>query len=118
MSVDRDEVRRIAELAKLSLDDGEADRLAEEMNRILEHAERLRSLKSEPGFHPEAEPVSPASSEGGERVDTARDEGGEVQAEPSSAPDSLAHPLSDFAPEMHDGFFTVPPPPGVIGSDS
>ncbi|NNL30912.1 MAG: Asp-tRNA(Asn)/Glu-tRNA(Gln) amidotransferase GatCAB subunit C, partial [Gemmatimonadetes bacterium] len=30
MSVDRDEVNRIAGLAKLSLDDGEADRLAEE----------------------------------------------------------------------------------------
>lgn len=102
MSVDRDEVRRIAELAKLSLDDGEADRLAEEMSRILDHAERLRASSPSPDTAD-----SPTGSHPGRP-------GG---AEAPSAPDPLMHPLESFAPEMDDGFFTVPPPPGVVGSD-
>ncbi|NNF14956.1 MAG: hypothetical protein HKN72_17150 [Gemmatimonadetes bacterium] len=103
MSVDRDEVNRIAGLAKLSLDDGEADRLAEEMNRILEHAERLRALSDSP------DPVD---------VQTGAEPHRKSGAAASPTPDALTHPLADFAPEMDDGFFTVPPPPGVVGSDS
>lgn len=100
MSVDRDEVRRIADLAKLSLDDVETERLTDEMNRILAHAERLGSVAAE-GLDPEGRDLTAgATSEGSARQ--------------ASGPDTLAHPVSDFAPELHEGFFTVPPPPGVI----
>lgn len=103
MSVDRDEVRRIAELAKLSLDDSETDRLAEEMTRILGHAERLRGVGS--GTVADA------------RDRAAPEDGSDLAGDPA-VPDPLARDLTDFAPEMHDGFFTVPPPPGVSAEES
>lgn len=134
MSVDRDEVRRIAELAKLSLDESETDRLAEEMTRILGHAERLRGV----GSRTVSDAPDRADTEDGSDLDDGSDgfkasnrdpgtpfprtsEGaqpGSGAAPDAGAPDPLARDLTDFAPEMHEGFFTVPPPPGVSAEDS
>lgn len=112
MSVDRDEVRRIADLAKLDLDDEEADRLTGEMNRILEHAERLRSLDAhEATAAPGDEGRADADASG-----TAAAEPGSVDA--PSGPDPLLRPPDAFAPEMIEGFFAVPPPPGVVADES
>lgn len=115
MSVDRHEVRRIADLAKLRLDEEEVDRLADEMSRILGHAERLRGL-------PRAEDES-SEADGLERAEDATSEGGGPERAPETVsggpdpafgrPDPLARPPESFAPSMRDGFFTVPPPPGV-----
>lgn len=124
MSVDRDEVRRVAELAKLSLDHDEADRLTGEMNRILEYAERFRPLGSGPD--------KSGSDDGGARVEggtpvqggalgedgRSTDTAGLDRLSGPDAPDALARGPETFAPEMEGGFFTVPPPPGVVGSDS
>ena len=144
MSVDRDEVRRIAELAKLSLDDSETDRLAEEMTRILGHAERLRGV----GSGTVADARDRADPEDGSDLDHGPDldhgsaglmastggtgtplvsrtaegaqpgSGAAPDAGDPAVPDPLARDLTDFAPEMHDGFFTVPPPPGVSAEES
>lgn len=133
MSVDRDEVRRIADLAKLDLDDEEADRLAGEMNRILEHAERLRSLDAHAGTAaagdesradpdasgPGGDPSGAGGAGGGAagaESETAGAEGGAVDA--PSGPDPLLRPPGAFAPEMIEGFFVVPPPPGVVADDA
>mgnify|MGYP006969386848 FL=1 len=119
MSVDRDEVRRIAELARLSLDDGETQRLTEEMNRILDHAERLRNLGAAESDHKTDDEVTGG---GREPFAGATPEADDAVAVPEAddtvaAPDVLMRGLADFAPEMHDGFFTVPPPPGVVATD-
>jgi len=104
MSVDRDEVLRIAGLAKLRIDDQEADRLADEMTRILEHAERLREVEDESPTPPDAPDGS--GDAGGPREVTS----GDI--------DSMERRPRDFAPEMTDGFFLVPPPPGVTAEDA
>ncbi len=138
MSVDRDEVRRIAELAKLSLDASETDRLAEEMTRILGYAERLRGVGSPTASDTRAR----TDTEGGSDLDHESDglmasngdtgiplasragesaqpgSGAATDVDDLAAPDPLARDLTDFAPEMHEGFFTVPPPPGVSAEDS
>ena len=51
MSVDRDEVERVALLARLDLGDDEVGRLTEDLNRVLQQAERLRAACSDsPGI--------------------------------------------------------------------
>ncbi|MGM0589827.1 MAG: Asp-tRNA(Asn)/Glu-tRNA(Gln) amidotransferase subunit GatC [Bacteroidota bacterium] len=47
MSVTKDEVNYIADLARLQLDDQEAQYLAHDMNRILEFVETLNELDTE-----------------------------------------------------------------------
>ena len=106
MSVDRAEVDRLARLARLALEDDEADRLTDEMNRILEHVERLRSADAQGAAS--ADPsVHPSGLEVGS--DDARTQLGD--------PDALAGSPSMFAPDWAQGFFVVPLPPGVKADD-
>jgi aspartyl-tRNA(Asn)/glutamyl-tRNA(Gln) amidotransferase subunit C len=44
MKIDRDEARRIAELAHLELDDPALERMAEEMTKILSYIDQLREV--------------------------------------------------------------------------
>lgn len=97
MSVDRHEVERIAGLAKLRFDEGEVARLTDELNGILEHVEALRGVADAApadGDEPETQLASTRVGEDGE-------------------PDALGDGLGDIAPRWKDGFFLVPPPPGV-----
>lgn len=100
MTVDRTEVERIAQLARLSLTDDEADRLVSEMNQILEHAMHLRrSAETE------------SNGREGVRDDDTTASGSRPTAE--LPVDALHRDLTSFAPHVVDGFFVVPPPPGV-----
>jgi aspartyl/glutamyl-tRNA(Asn/Gln) amidotransferase C subunit len=99
MSVDREEVDRIADLARLHLDEGEAERLTEEMNRILEHAEGLRVVSGRQDG--ESERTTLLSGMSGTRAAAA------------NVPDPLASGIETFAPRTESGFFVVPPPHGV-----
>ena len=117
MSVDRREVERIARLARLSLDDSEAERLALELSRILAHATRLGELTPRPpdGGQIERGDGSEATAEndgdGPSAFAGTRDSGAE-------RPERLAAPPESFAPKMSEGFFVVPPPPGVTALDA
>jgi len=97
MSVDRNEVVRIAGLAHLTFGDDELDRLTDELNRILGHVDMLRTLElgseSDLGVHQRGV-ASTRSPE-------------------AEAPDRLAEGPDGFAPDWRDGFFVVPAPPGV-----
>ncbi len=89
MSVSLDDVRHIAALARIGVPESRLPVLAREMSGILEHLEVLG------------------------RVDLARVGGAaELPATPWRAdqgpPIALATPLSDFAPEVRDGFLVVP----------
>jgi hypothetical protein len=113
MSVDRREVERIARLARLSLEDAEAERLALDLSRILAHATRLGELTpGSPGGQIERRDGSEAIAEsdgdgsGPSAFAGTRDSGAE-------RPERLATPPEGFAPKMSEGFFVVPPPPGV-----
>lgn len=134
MSVDREEVERIGRLAKLRLTDDEADRLTDEMNRILEHAERLRGLEEASGTGSAIEGGETESGEAAEREADERDVGGErldeawaadpggpgpsgTRSPAAETPDPLRIRPSAFAPDVRMGFFVVPPPPGVMADD-
>jgi hypothetical protein len=111
VSVDQSEVERIAGLAHLKLDEAEADQMSQEMTRILEHAEALRTHTRAAGTGPSsgdaglpsavfhlAEPVLSSGSD----IDRIRaDEAG----------------LATGAAPMAEGFFVVPRPPGMTDPD-
>ncbi len=113
MSVDRDEVGRIARLARLDLEDDETARLTEEMNRILEYAERLRSAGVDRAEMDHTDD-SPRAADSG-----SPDQHGAIQGARlgTGEPDALRADLSAFAPAWDEGFFVVPPPPGVKADD-
>jgi aspartyl-tRNA(Asn)/glutamyl-tRNA(Gln) amidotransferase subunit C len=96
MSVERDHARRIASLARLHFEDAELTRITEELNHILEHVEALRSLGAEEAS--DAATTSDATSTRGPDADQ---------------PDALRDEIGTFAPDWREGFFVVPPLPGV-----
>jgi len=99
MSVARDHAQRIAALARLRFDEAELTRVTEELNHILEHVEALRSLESR----------TPAEPPDDERMST--------RAAGADEADELRHSIASFAPDWRDGFFVVPPLPGVHAED-
>lgn len=144
MSVDRAEVERIAHLARLALDEAEVERLTKDMNDILEHATTLRALAhaapsleegraivapaQERGFAPTDDgplgAVREAAAEatdaaGGTRAAAAEtpDAPGGTRDAAAETPDPLTARPEAFAPRVAEGFFVVPPPPGVTGED-
>lgn len=116
MSVTRADVDRIAELARLRFDDDEADRLTGEMNRILEHADRLRAADSggedAAGAAGSTGGVVPSDGAPGERASSDHDVRG-ARADGADGRDQLVRPPADFSPRFEEGFFVVPPPHGV-----
>lgn len=101
MSVDRDEVLRIAGLARLHLDDEELERMTGDLNAILGYVDTLGELEDEavPGEEERTQ---------GRRATRASEETGAV-------PERLD--ASKLAPAFEDGFFVVPPPPGLHVDD-
>jgi aspartyl-tRNA(Asn)/glutamyl-tRNA(Gln) amidotransferase subunit C len=96
MSVDRDEVLRIAGLAKLRLDEDELERMTGDLNSILGHVDTLAELEEEDVPREEERAEGRRSTRSGEKTD----------AEPGRLDPST------MAPSFRDGFFVVPPPPG------
>jgi len=110
MSVEREDVLRIASLARLRLDEDELQRMTGDLNSILGHVDALGALGDEGLDGAGAEPGGVAIA-GGERPWSAalpsarageRTVSGDVAVDPAR-----------FAPDFRDGFFRVPSPPGV-----
>lgn len=91
MSLDKDEVRTIAHLARLSVDESRLDAIATELSSVLAFVERLNAVDTS-GIEPMAHPVSTAM--------VLRDD---VVTETDER-DALQKP----APAVHEGYFTVP----------
>jgi len=94
MNIDRDEARRVAELAHLEFDDAGLDRMASEMTRILTYIDQLREIDTD-GFEEHDATVTPM------RDDT-----------PHAPLDREL--VARNAPAWRDGFFVVPK---VIGGE-
>jgi aspartyl-tRNA(Asn)/glutamyl-tRNA(Gln) amidotransferase subunit C len=91
MSVSRDEVLRIAQLAELDVDEEALPELAEHMSRILDYVAQLSAVPANGGvklFVP--------------GPDAIRFRPDEVN------PSSLAFGPDEFAPAFKEGFFVVP----------
>lgn len=91
MAVTLDDVRKIASLARLEIDDARLPALAGELNAILGHMEVLQ--KVDVGG-------VPADLAAGMAPMPLRPDGGQQLP--------LDQPREAFAPEMRDGFFLVP----------
>lgn len=91
MSVTRQDVQHIAELARLSVGEAEADGLVLQLNDILSHMDALSAV--------DTAGVTPASGVGSGGTPLRQDSGSAVP---------LQNPVSSFAPEVRDGFFLVP----------
>ena len=98
VSVDPQDVARVASLAHISLSADEVGHLTGELNRILEHVDGLRGLElaelSDLTPHIRTPLPSTPSADREER-------------------DRLTVTLEDFAPDVRDGFLVVPRPPGL-----
>ena len=92
MTIRREEVAAIAELARLEIPDERMDRMAEELSAVLAFAEAIRRLDLS-GCEPAA--LAPAGAPLREDV---------VNGRRLSQEDALA-----MAPATDDGFFQVPP---------
>lgn len=91
MAVSREDVRHIAELARLSVSADEADALMTQLNSILSHMEALAAV--------DTAGLAPVSGVGSGGTPLRKDSGNAIP---------LQYPISSFAPEMRDGFFLVP----------
>lgn len=91
MSVSRDEVARIAELAEMDLDEEATPALAEQMSRILDYVAQLRGVTA--GEHARPFIAGP---------DSVRFRADEVKPQP------LAHSPKELAPAFREGFYVVP----------
>ena len=94
MKIDRDEARRVAELAHLEFDDAGLDRMASEMTKILSYIDQLREIDVR-GFEERDVTVTPLR---------------EDEPRPSIDREVVAR----NAPAWRDGFFVVP---RVIGGE-
>ncbi len=100
MSITREEILQIANLARLRLTDSESEDLSHDLNQILEYVDTLASLEV-----PEGERLELGPPEAPER------EAGQIP------PDPMAHPPTDCAPDFREGLFVVPSPPSLGGVD-
>lgn len=91
MSVSREEVRRIAELAELRVEDDAVDALAEQLSRILDYVAQLERMPAGDA----ARPFVAGPEEIALRPDEVR-------------PWPLADGPADLARGFREGFFTVP----------
>ena len=94
MDIDRDEARRVAELAHLEFDDAGLDRMAAEMTKILTYIDQLREVDAS-GFEDRDVTVTPLRED-----------------EPRSSIDR--EQVARNAPAWRDGLFVVPK---VIGGE-
>jgi aspartyl-tRNA(Asn)/glutamyl-tRNA(Gln) amidotransferase subunit C len=91
MAVTRDDVKHVANLARLGLSDARADTLVSELNAILGHMDALSRV--------DTARIEPVVGVGAESPPLQEDEGPSV---------SLERDLTAIAPSMRDGFFLVP----------
>ena len=97
MSVTAHDVRHIAALARLEVEEARVPVLVDEMNRILDYVGVLQNVDI--GF-----PRDPVA--GPHATDAATGDAPLRDDVPSSVP--LASPIASFAPAERDGFFLVP----------
>lgn len=97
MSLSREDVQRVAELARLGLSEDEITAMQESLSSILDHVEVLNELNTD-AIAPTAQVIAMSNV-------YRADEVGESLAQDQ---------IMDMAPDHRDGFFAVP---AVMGGD-
>lgn len=104
MSVDPKQVSQIASLARLRFGDHELEHITKEMNQVLGYVEELKNL--------EVDDIP------GEAADPLAGEGDATRGTAAEAPDELHLGLDALGPDAREGFFVVPPLPGVHAEEA
>ena len=91
MSVTREDVKHVAALARLAMTDERAEQFTAQLNTILGHMDVLARV--------DTRRLEPIVGIGAESAPLQEDKGPSVRLERS---------IDDVAPEVRDGFFTVP----------
>jgi aspartyl-tRNA(Asn)/glutamyl-tRNA(Gln) amidotransferase subunit C len=104
MSVDLSHAAQIASLARLRFGQEELEHITREMNQVLEYVEELKSL--------EVDDVP------GDASDPLEGEGDATRGAGAESPDELALGLEALGPDAREGFFIVPPLPGVHAEEA
>jgi aspartyl-tRNA(Asn)/glutamyl-tRNA(Gln) amidotransferase subunit C len=91
MAVTHDDVRHVAELARVAVDQERLDHIVAELNGILAHMDELAQV--------DTTDVEQTITKAAESTPLRSD---------SSGPLMLESPREGFAPSMRDGFFLVP----------
>ena len=91
MPVTHDDVRHVAELARVAVDQERLDHIVAELNGILAHMDELAQVNTTE--------VEQTMTKASESTPLRSD---------SSGPLKLEAPRESFAPSMRDGFFLVP----------
>ena len=112
MSVRGEEARRLAALARVRLEPGEAETVARDLGRILAYVENLQALQ-DPEASGASDPPGPPGQAASGRLDTPGPEGAPGDGGAGAGPDLLRYAPEAMAPRWADGFFLVPPPRGV-----
>ena len=94
MAVSHDDVRHIASLARLAVDESKLDDLVRELNGILTHMDVLREVETGEG-EPDTSYTGLSPTSTPLRSD-------------SSGPIPMMLPIESFAPATRDGFIIVP----------
>ena len=94
MTIDRSDVRRIADLARLSLSEAETERLNQDCRAILEYFETIRGVGTGTAEPTGADPTPPLRAD---RTDC----------------DLLEGTLAEMAPAWRDGYFVLPRLPAM-----
>ena len=100
MSIKPEEILQIATLARLRLTDTESEDLSQHLNQILEYFDMLASLQVTEAQRLELGPPKAPEREPGQ-----------------IAPDPMAYPPADSAPDFREEFFVVPSPPSLGVAD-
>ena len=95
MAITEQDVRHVAQLARLGIDASELPRLVSELNGILEHMDVLRQVALDASDADAGSAGTPLATGMPLRPD-------------GTPPITLLHPRESFAPAMRDGFFLVP----------
>ena len=93
MAVTERDVRHVASLARLGLEESRIASLVSELNGILEHMEVLGRVETSGG----------RMADGGGRTTATP-----MRSDADGKAIPIANPRESFAPEMRDGFFLVP----------
>lgn len=108
--IERDEVERVARLARLELTDEEVSRLAREMASVLGHFAEIRRFGTE-------DRGSVADPAAGGAPGEAGSQGGPLRPDRPD-PDVLRRSVSEMAPDWRDGHFVVPRLSALSAADS
>lgn len=100
-SIKTDDIKKLAQLARLGIDNQELDLFARDMTRLVEWVSILQAAPTE-GLEPLTHPHDEATFLRDDLITE------DMVAEKSATEESAKSPLFQNAPQHQDGFFLVP----------